>query len=74
MLVMAPVAVGRATIVTVAVSAFARLPMLQLTLPPLWLQLPRLGVAETKVAPAGRVSVSKTLRAAFGPRLVIVTE
>src|SRR4029077_4624718 len=73
-LVIDPAEFGRATMAMLTLSALAKLPSEQVTIPAAWLQLPRLGVAETKLAPAGRTSVSTTFRAALGPLLVTVTE
>ena len=58
-----------ATIVTVALAALARLPRLQVTVvvPE---QVPTLGVAETKIVPVGRVSVTTTLLALSEPALL----
>ncbi len=48
--------------------AYPSAPKLQLTVPAAWLQLPCDAVAETKVAPAGSVSVRVTPLADEGPR------
>jgi len=45
----------------------------QLTAPPSWEQVPWRDEADTKLTPAGRVSVRATLPAAPGPLLVTVT-
>ncbi|MBS1252590.1 MAG: hypothetical protein MAG451_01631 [Anaerolineales bacterium] len=55
---------------TVADSPTVRVPSSQVTVPPASLQLPWLGVAESKVAPAGRGSVIVTPGASKGPSLV----
>ena len=59
-----------AAIVTVALAPLARLPRLQLTVFPLAVHP---GDAETKVTPAGSVSVSVTPLAGDGPWLLTVT-
>ena len=56
------------TIVIVAEPPLARLPRLQVTVV-VPLQLPTLGVAETKLTPAGNGSLSTTAAAASGPPL-----
>ena len=58
--------------VTVASAPGARVPRLQLTVWPLLVQLPWLAVAETRVVPTGRVSLSVVADAVEGPRLVVV--
>ena len=58
-----------ATMVTVALAALARVPRLQVTVPALWVQG---AVAETKLVPAGRVSVMTTLLALSGPALLML--
>ena len=60
-----PGVVGVTTMVTVAMAPSARVPRLQVTVPDVWLQLPWLGVAETNVTSAGRVSVTTTPAAAL---------
>src|ERR1051325_3895531 len=62
--------VGTTTICTLAAAPTARLSRSQRTTPLSWEQLPWLDVAETKSTPAGRVSITATLVAAAGPRLV----
>ena len=57
------------TTVTVAVVPFASVPSWQSTVPLACVQLPALGVAETKVTPGGSASLTCTLAAAFGPLL-----
>jgi hypothetical protein len=70
-LVFVPALVGVTTIVTVAEAPLARLPRLQVTmLVPL--QLPWLGVADTKATPVGNVSVIVTPVAVAGPLLLTV--
>jgi len=71
-LVMLPAATGLTMIVTVAVAAFASVPMEQVTVvvPE---QVPCVETAETKVGPAGSVSVRFTFVAGDGPLLVIVS-
>ena len=59
------------TIVTVACAPFASEPRFAITLAPP-LQVPTLGVHETKVMLAGRLSATTTLLALFGPLLVTV--
>ncbi len=70
--VIVPVALGVTSILTVACAPFARLPRLHVTTPLNSLQLPWLGVADTKLTPAGSVSVTTTLVASSGPLFVIV--
>ena len=66
-----PAAVGVTTRVTVALALLLIVPRGQLTvLVPL--QLPWPGVAETKLTPAGKVSVKLTPVAVEGPLLVMV--
>jgi hypothetical protein len=48
--------------------------MEQFTIPADWLHVPRLLTAEIKLALAGKVSVSRTLRATFDPWLVTAIE
>jgi len=66
-----PAALGRTTIVTVAVAAFASVPRAQVTVvvPE---QLPWLELVETKLAPPGSMSVTLTPAAGFGPVLETV--
>src|ERR1700730_17424357 len=54
----------------VALAPLARLPTVQVTVPAEFVQLPWLDVAETKVTPLGRVSVTVTPVAGLGPLLV----
>jgi hypothetical protein len=65
-----PTAVGVTTIVTVALRPLPSRPMVHVTVPAAWTQLPRLEVAETYVTPGGRGSVSVTPVARDGPLLV----
>jgi hypothetical protein len=66
-----PVAVVMTTRVTVALALSVRMPRPQTTvLVPV--QLPWLGVAETKLTPAGKMSVIVTPVALLGPLLVAV--
>src|SRR5438270_291009 len=59
---------GAVTIkVRLVTAPLARLPRVQFTTPPLFTPLP---LAETKVAPAGKASVTTTLLAVEGPKLV----
>src|SRR5688572_11402724 len=63
---------------TVALAPGARLPRLQVTVPPPsplagGVQVPWLGVADVNVTPAGRLSVTTTPAAVDGPALVTVT-
>src|SRR5438128_2299564 len=58
--------------VIVALPALRIVPRLQVTVPPLCVQLPCEGVAEMKLTPAGSVFVTLTLLAVVGPRLVTV--
>src|SRR5437867_2206530 len=58
------------TIVTVVVALAARLPRLQVTVPPDAVQVGPAGVDDTNVTPAGRVSVRVTPVAAEGPALL----
>ena len=69
-LVMSPPAVGVTTTVKLLAPPLGRVPTLQTTLPP---RLTQPGEAETKVTPAGKASVSVTLEAEAGPRLVTVS-
>ena len=70
-LLMVPVTVGVTIIVTFAETPLPNVPRLQVTvLVPL--QLPWLGVADTNVTPAGKVSVTVTPVALFGPLFVTV--
>jgi len=71
-LIIVPAAVGVTTIVTVELAPLARAPTLQLTVPPVRLQVP-LGAAELKLALGGSVSASVTLEAAPGPPLATVS-
>jgi hypothetical protein len=71
-LVIVPATVGVTTSVTVIVPPLAIPPRLQVTVPLTWLQVPWLGVADTKVTPAGRVSVRVTPVALLGPALLTV--
>jgi hypothetical protein len=61
------------TIVIVAVAPDASEPTLHVTLPEALVQGPRVELAETNVTPAGRVSVTTTAVAPFGPLLEAVT-
>ena len=66
---------GVATVTAMAAEALAPLatvPRLQVTVPDASEQVPWLGVAETKTAPAGSTSVSVTSVAASGPPLAAV--
>ena len=66
-----PAAVGATTIVTVVLAPLVKSPRLQVTvLVPL--QVPWLGVAETKLTPGGKVSVITTPVAASGPLFMTV--
>src|SRR3990172_78219 len=66
--------VGVTTIVTVALAPLANPPKLQLIVGGEGSgQLPWLGVADTKLTPAGRVSLTITPVAAAGPLFVTVT-
>src|ERR1700737_2973002 len=73
-LVMVPVAVGAlTTMVIVALAPFASGPMLHVTVPEAWVQVPWVELAETNVTPAGRESVTTTPDAPSGPLFVAVT-
>jgi hypothetical protein len=61
------------TIVIVAVAPTASDPTLQVTVPEAWVQVPWVELAETNVTPGGRVSVTTTAVALFGPLLEAVT-
>src|SRR5438128_1897645 len=61
-----------ATIVTVACAPFTREPKLAVTLAPP-VQVPALGTQETNVTLSGRLSVTTTLLALFGPLFATVT-
>ena len=65
----APAAVGVTTMVTVALPPLAMLPSAQLTVAPA-VQVPWLGVAETRLALAGKVFVRLVAVAISGPRFV----
>jgi hypothetical protein len=66
LLLSAPREFGVTTIVTVPLAWFGRFPKLQMTVgAPL--QLPWLGVADTKATPTGSESVTVTPVASFGP-------
>jgi hypothetical protein len=71
--VIAPVAIGLTTIVTVAVAPEFMLPRAQVTVVPVTLQVPWPEAAETKVTPEGSVSVSVTPVAADGLSFVTVS-
>jgi hypothetical protein len=73
LLVIDPVVPGVTTIVTLAVPPLGKFPTSQATAPADGMQLPWLGVAETKVTLDGNVSVTVTRVAAEGPLLVTVT-
>jgi hypothetical protein len=73
LLVITSTTVGLTTILTVAVAPLARFPTLQVTVPPDRVQLPWLGVAETKATLEGNVSVTSTPVASDGPLLVTVS-
>jgi hypothetical protein len=74
LLVIVPPSVGAlTTIVTVADPALAIVPRLQVTVPALWLQVPWVGVADTKPTLAGNVSVTLTPVAVLGPALLTLT-
>ena len=66
-----PVACGTQTMLTVAALPLARVPRLQVTVV-VPLQVPCVGVAETKVTPAGNGSVTVTFVAGEGPVLVAI--
>ena len=68
-LVTVPTVVAVSTIVIVALLPLARLPRLQLTVVS---HVPWLGVAETRVVPAGTGSLTTTLVALLGPSFVTV--
>jgi hypothetical protein len=63
-------AVGVTTMVMVALPLFTIPPRLQVTVPAPCVQTGPVGVTETKVTPAGRVSVSTTFVASRGPALL----
>jgi hypothetical protein len=63
-----PPIIAVATSVMVAVAFFARLPMLQVTVPSASLQLPAVDDADTKDRPAGSGSITVTPVAGEGPR------
>ncbi len=64
------VAVGMTTMVTVAVPPTANVPSEQTTVAVI-VQVPCVAVADTKVTPAGSVSVSVTPVAGLGPLLLV---
>jgi hypothetical protein len=73
LLLIVPAVVGLTTIEIVALAAFPRLPRLQITMAPDGgKQLPWLGVEDTWVTVAGKVSVIVTPVAVPGPLLVTV--
>src|SRR5437867_735035 len=76
-LVIVPAAFGVTTMLTVALAAFAREPRVQPTCDSAWkmtiAQVPWLGVADTKVAPTGTSSETRTPVAVAGPPFVTVT-
>src|SRR5437667_9775372 len=61
-----------AVMVVAAVAPLFSVPRTKEITPLLLAQVPWLVVAETKVSPAGKASVTTTVLAAFGPRLVAV--
>ena len=69
-LLIVPAVVGVTTMVTPTVAALATLPRLHVTVPPAWLQFPCAEDAETKVTPAGNVSLTVTPLAVDGPALL----
>jgi hypothetical protein len=71
-LLIVPAVVGIPTMVMVALLFEARPPRLHVTVA-VPVQLPWVGVAETKLTAAGRESVMMTIVAAEGPLLVTVT-
>src|SRR4051812_39985613 len=70
LLVRVPLVVESTTILTEAVASAERPFNVQVTLPALVVQLPWLGVAETKVTPAGSRFVRRTAVALEGPALL----
>ncbi len=68
----AAAACARTTTVAVAVAPLARVPTLQVIVPPAIEQVPWEPLAETRVKVAGGVSLTVTPVAAFGPLLVTV--
>src|SRR5438034_494719 len=72
LVIMPAVAGAVALIVIVAVAPLARLPMVQVTVFEALAQVPTEEEAETKVTPAGRVSLTVTPVASLGPLLVAV--
>ena len=71
--VIVPVDCGVTLIETLALAVFASVPIEQVTVPLACEQLPCEGVAETKVTPAGSVSVSVMPVALDGPALLTPT-
>ena len=71
-LVTVPTAFGVTVIVTEATELFASVPTLQLTVFPLGVTVPWLGVALANVTPEGNGSLNATFVAVEGPRLVTV--
>jgi hypothetical protein len=71
--VIVPALCGLTVMVAVAVPELASVPMSQVTTPDACVQLPWVAVAETKVTPAGNVSVIVTPVALDGPPFVPVT-
>src|SRR5260370_747525 len=73
-LVMVPAVAGAvALMVIVTVAPTARLPTVQVTVPDACVQVPWVDDADTKVTPAGRVSVTPTPVAGLGPLSVATT-
>ncbi len=70
--VIVPGAPAVTLISTPALAPLAIVPSAQITLLPEGTQLPWVAVADTKVTPAGRLSLSETLGALAGPPLLTV--
>ena len=71
--VIEPWAWGVTLIETLALPPIAIVPSGHVTVPDAWEQVPWDGVAETKVTPAGRVSVTVVLVAPEGPALLTLS-
>ena len=72
-LVMVPATVGMTTSVPVAMLPGARFPRSKVTVPPDWLTVPTVVVADTKFTPPGNVSVIVTAVDVAVPMLVTVS-
>lgn len=72
--VMLPPTLGAVTVMVMdGAGPMARLARVQVTTPAAWLHVQPVPVAETKVTPAGSVSVTVRLLAVLGPALLTLT-